>query len=184
MPEARMIPDPTLARAEIDARLRALGYALVDDQRRTHTLQHTLTWQHADGTSVLLGEHHVLGERYVVVDGEVGERLAQALQPIPRATLLRELDAAPGLQQALPWLRRLCLLERGAPSDELRERLTRALAAPELFVRTAAMAAALCMARAHGLWALELAAGSEPVPELREKYVRTAAAERARDGSA
>lgn len=184
MPEARKIPDPSLARAEIDARLRALGYALVDEQARSHSRHRTLTWQHADGGSLMLGEHHVMGERYVVIDGEVPESVVQALQPVPRATLLRELDAAPGLQQALPWLRRLCLLERDAPSDELRERLARALAAPELFVRTAAMAAALCLARTHGLWALELAAGSDPLPELRDKYARTVAAERARDGAA
>lgn len=183
MPEAREIPDPSLARAEIDARLRALGYALVDEQARSHSRYHTLTWQHADGGSLMLGEHHVTGERYVVIAGEVPESVVQALRSVPRATLLRELDAVPGLP-ALPWLRRLCLLEHDAPSDELRERLARALAAPELFVRTAAMAAALSLARKHGLWALELAAGSDPLPELRDKYARTLAAERARDGAA
>lgn len=177
MPDIRLIPDPTLARAEIDARLRALGLTLARDDARTHLLQRRVTWARGTDSSVTLCEHHVIGERYAVVAGDAAEEVTAALAPVDRATLLADDPATPTIA-AMPALRRLCLLEREAPSPELRDRLARALAAPELLVRTAAMAAALTLAREHALWALELAVAGEPVEALRENYRRTLEAER------
>jgi hypothetical protein len=171
MPDIRLIPDPTLARAEIDARLRALGHALVLDEPRTHQLQRRTIWQRADDSKVTLCEHHVVGERYAVVSGDGSAPAVEALAPVDRATLLTDGDRV--AISAMPALRRLCLLERDEPSPELRAWLERALLAPELLVRTAAMAAALSLARAHALWALELAVQGEPVAALREQYRRT-----------
>ncbi|WAS91245.1 hypothetical protein [Nannocystis punicea] len=180
MPDVRMIPSPTLARAELDVRLRALGYARTPEEPRSHLRFRLQTWQHPAGASVILGEAHVTGERYVLVHGEAPDEVAQALDVLPRATLLREAEAAPGPREALPWLRRLCLLEYDAPSPELREHLTRALTAPDLMLRSSATAAAMGLTREHAVWALELVAKAETEPALRKMYARTAKAERAR----
>jgi hypothetical protein len=175
-----MIPSPTLARAELDARLRALGYARTPEEPRSHLRFRLQTWQHPAGASVTLCEAHVTGERYALVHGEALDEVAQALDAIPRATLLREAEAAPGPLEALPWLRRLCLLEYDVLSPELREHLTRALTAPDLMIRSSATAAATGLTGEHAVWALELVAKAETEPALRKMYARTAKAQRAR----
>ena len=180
MPDQRMIPSPTLRRVEIDARLRALGHVPVAIRPRTHGTYRQQTWRHPDGSSVLLCEVHVLGERLVMISSEAPDELARALEVVPRATILDEVLAAPGPRQALPWLRRLCLLEFDSVSPELREHLTRLLTADDLFVRSAALAAALSLAPGNAVWALELAAGAETEPSLREAYTRAHEAERSR----
>ena len=178
MPDQRMIPSPTLPRAEIDARLRALGHAPAGLQPRTHGSYRQQTWRHPDGSSVLLCEVHPLGERLAVISGDTPDALARALEVIPRATILHEAVAAPGPREALPWLRRLCLLEYDAVSPELREQLTRALTSDDLFVRSAAAAAALNLGPGQAGWALELVARAETEPTLREYYTRVLEAER------
>lgn len=172
MPEVRLIPDPTLARAEIAARLRALGLTLAEEETRTHTRFRSSVWTRGDAASVRMVDHHIVGERVAVVDGDAHDDIVQALAPVDRATLLAAL-VDPTTITAMPALRRLCLLERDDPSPELRALLARALRAPLLLLRTSAMAAALCLARAHARWALELAASDEPVADLRERYRQT-----------
>lgn len=172
MPEVRLIPDPTLARAEIAARLRALGFMLVDEKMRTHTRHRSSIWMRGDAASVRLVDHHVVGERVAFVDVDAHDDIVQALAPVDRATLLAAI-VDPTTIAAMPALRRLCLLERDDPSPELLALLARALQAPQLLLRTSAMAAALCLARAHARWALELGASDEPVAELRERYRKT-----------
>ena len=174
MPEVRLIPDPTLARAEIAGRLRALGLTLAEEETRTHTRYRSSIWRRGDAASVRLVDHHVVGERLAVVDGDVHDDIVQALVPVDRTTLLAAI-VDPTTIAAMPALRRLCLLERDDPSPELRVLLARALQAPQLLLRTSAMAAALCLARAHARWALELAASDEPDAELRERYRQTIA---------
>ncbi|MDC0718136.1 hypothetical protein [Nannocystis bainbridge] len=173
MPEVRLIPDPTLARAEIVARLRALGLTLEEEATRKHTRTRTI-WMRGDAASVRLVDHHIVGERLAVVDGDMHDDIVQALAPVDRATLLATI-ADPTTIAAMPALRRLCLLEHHDPSPELRVLLARALQAPLLLLRTSAMAAALCLAPPHALWALELAASHEPVAGLRERYSRSIA---------
>jgi hypothetical protein len=180
MPDLRMIPDPSLPRAELDARLRALGYAPAGVEPRTHLGYRLQTWRHPAGSSVTLCDAHVIGERYASVHAEAPGELAQALQTVPRADLLQAAAAAPSPREALPWLRRLCLLEYDVLSPELREHLTRALTDPDLFVRSGATTAALSLTREHAAWALETVAKAETEPSLRKMYARTAKAERAR----
>ncbi len=184
MPDLRMIPSPTLPRLEIDARLRALGHAPAGVDRRTHLRYRRQAWSHPDGASVVLCEAHVVGERFAQIRSDAPDELATALAAVPRATLLHEAGAASGPFAALPWLRRLCLLEHDAPSPELREHLTRLLTAPDLFVRSSATAAALGLDGEHAVWALELVASAETDPTLREMYTRTAEAERSRRSAA
>lgn len=180
MLDRRMIPNPALARVDMDARLRALGYAPAGHEPRTHLRFRLQAWRRPDGSSVELCEAHVLGERYVMVRSEAPDELARALEVVPRATLLHEAGAAPGPREAMPWLRRLCLLEYDELSPELREHLTRALTSPDLLVRSAAIAAAVSLVGEHAVWALELVAKAETEPTLRAMYRRTAKAERAR----
>ncbi|PCC68644.1 hypothetical protein SAMN02745121_05318 [Nannocystis exedens] len=180
MPDLRMIPSPDLPRAELDARLRALGYARAGDEPRTHLRYRLRTWRHPAGSSVTLCEVHVTGERYAWVHAEALDDLSQALGALPRAALLQGADAAPSPREALPWLRRLCLLEYAVLSPELREHLTRALTDSDLLVRSSALAAALCLAREHAVWALEVVAKAETDPSLRKMYARTAKDERAK----
>lgn len=180
MPDLRMMPSPTLPRAELDARLRALGYARAGVEPRTHLGYRLETWRHPAGASVTLCEAHVLGERYASVHADALDELEQALEAVPRADLLQAAAAAPGPREALPWLRRLCLLEYDVLSPELREHLTRALTDPDLFVRSAATFAALTLTREHAAWALEVVAQAETDPSLRKMYARTAKAERTR----
>src|SRR6187402_2303781 len=101
MLDRRIIPDPTLARAEIDARLRALGYTRAGVEPRTHSRYRLQSWRHPTGASVLLCEAHVVGERYVAVSSEANDELARTLDGVSRATMLREADAASGPFEAL-----------------------------------------------------------------------------------
>jgi hypothetical protein len=101
---------------------------------------------------------------------------------LPRASGSCDADAAPGPREALPWLRRLCLLDYEVLAPELREHLTRGLTAPDLVVRTATLAAAMGLTREHILWALELVATAETNTTLRTMYRRTIKAERAELG--
>jgi hypothetical protein len=178
MPDQRVIPNPTLARAEIDARLRARGYVPSDDEPRTHLRYRRTIWRHPDGNTATLCEAHVVGERYMNVSAEAPDDLLSALEAVPRAALLHAADAAPDPRRALPWLRRLCLLEHDVLSPELREHLTRVLTHPDLLVRSAAIAAALGLTREHVVWALERVAEAETNATLRTTYKRTARAER------
>lgn len=184
MPDLRMMPDPTLPRAELEARLRALGYARAGLEPRTHLGYRLQDWRHPAGASVTLCEAHVLGERYAIVHAEALEELTQALGTVPYADLLQAAAAAPSPREALPWLRRLCLLEYDVLSPELREHLTRALTDPDLFVRSAATFAALSLTKEHAVWALEVVAKAETEPSLRKMYARTAKKERARQTEA
>ena len=184
MLDQRMIPNPTLPRAEIDARLRALGHLPASIQPRTHASYRQQTWRRADGSSVLLCEVHPLGERLVALGGDALDELMRALEVIPRATLLQEAVHAPGPREALPWLRRLCLLEYDAASPELREQLTPLLGSDDLFVRSAAAAVILHLAPGQSVWALEILVQAETEPTQREWFTRTLEAERdLQDGS-
>ncbi|MCY0989246.1 hypothetical protein OV203_19060 [Nannocystis sp. ILAH1] len=180
MPDLRMMPNPTLPRAELDARLRALGYAHAGLEPRTHLGYRLQTWRHPAGSSVTLCEAHVLGERCAIIHAETLDELTQALETVPYADLLQAAAAAPSPREGLPWLRRLCLLAYDVLSPELREHLTRALTDPDLFVRSAATAAALSLTGEHAVWALEVVAKAETEPSLRKMYARTAKGERAR----
>lgn len=180
MPDQRVIPNPTLARAEIDARLRARGYVPAGHEPRTHLRYRLASWRHPDGNTATLCEAHVMGERYMNLSTDAPDDLTGALEVIPRAALLQAADAAPDPRQALPWLRRLCLLEHDVLSPELREHLTRVLTHTDLLVRSAAIAAALGLTREHGVWALELVARAETDATLRTMYKQTARAERAK----
>ncbi|MFY0534179.1 hypothetical protein [Nannocystis pusilla] len=95
MPDLRMMPNPTLPRAELDARLRALGYAHADLQPRTHLGYRLQTWRHPAGSSVILCEAHVLGERCAIVHAETLDELTRALETVPYADLLQAAAAAP-----------------------------------------------------------------------------------------
>ncbi|RYE91878.1 MAG: hypothetical protein EOO75_07945, partial [Myxococcales bacterium] len=178
MAEHRFIPNLALTRHEIVERLGALGFRRVTDEPRTHLDNRTMTWEHASGARVAYQEHHIVGDRYLIADGKLPAGFNAALEPVHRLVLLRQVEAAPGLAEAMVGLRRLCLLERDAPSPELRAWLDRAFASPDLFVRQAAATAALFLERSYALEILAGLAANEPHRGLRAKFARTLAANR------
>lgn len=179
MTEPRMIPSPTLARVEIDARLRALGYAPVGVTPRTHFRYRQQVWRDRSGSRVTLCEVHAIGERHVVLEGDAPDGLTGALEVVSRADILHAAAVATGPYEALPAVRRLCLLDYDALSPELHGHLERLLTAEDPFVRSAALAAAMNLVGEAVPWALELAASAETDEALRGDYERAAKRERA-----
>lgn len=173
--ERRVIPSPDLSRDAIDAWLRAHGYRLEASVSRTHHRYRALQWRADGDAEVTLIENHMLGERVVIVCGGASTELEAALGAQPRAALLAAADAAVGRAVLAP-LRRLCLLEGGAPSDELKALLVRARRDGDVLLRRALISAVvLSWNPKHFAWFVETGRESEQDERLAQLYAQIAA---------
>jgi hypothetical protein len=167
--ERRLIPDPALPRSAIAQGLRARGFALVSEEPRAHLAFRSLLWRTDAGAEVRLTENHVLGARYVVLEGEVPAEIESLFAPLSRESLLAEAES--GGPAALGALRHLCLLEHDAPSAEVVRLVERVLNDPDVVVRRMALnMAVLSYEPAHLGLVLEAGRRQETDPRMRALY--------------